>query len=137
MPYYGQGDYYMAGDPGLFSSIGGLLKRTARVGLGFVTGGPGGAVRAAMPSSPGPAIPRFSGGGRSRSVPRSPGTRRRRRINYANDKALKRAIRRQEGFVKLARKALKGSGYKIVSKSAGRGSRGTITRAEAERALRN
>lgn len=41
---------------------------------------------------------------------------RRRRMNVANPKALRRAIRRQSGFVKLARKALKGTGYTIVSR---------------------
>ena len=46
--------------------------------------------------------------------------RKRRRMNYANDRALKRSIRRQAGFVKLAKKALKGSGYRIVSKGSGR-----------------
>lgn len=46
--------------------------------------------------------------------------RRRRRINPANPKALRRAIRRQAGFVKLAKRALKGSGYRIVSASSQR-----------------
>lgn len=41
---------------------------------------------------------------------------RRRRMNVANAKALRRAIRRQAGFVKLARKALKGTGYTIVTR---------------------
>lgn len=40
---------------------------------------------------------------------------KRKRMNVANPKALRRAIRRQAGFVKLARRALKGSGYRIVS----------------------
>jgi len=40
----------------------------------------------------------------------------RRRMNVANPKALRRAIRRQAGFVKLARRALKGSGYTIVTR---------------------
>jgi len=30
MSYYGTGDYYQAGDPGLFSSIGGFFKRAVR-----------------------------------------------------------------------------------------------------------
>lgn len=45
---------------------------------------------------------------------------KRKRMNVANPKALRRAIRRQSGFVKLARKALKGSGYRIVSGSSRR-----------------
>ena len=64
---------------------------------------------------------------------------KRRRMNYGNTKALKRADRRIDGFVKVARSALKHTNYKVVSKSAGRssrnGSRGVITRAEAARAL--
>lgn len=43
-----------------------------------------------------------------------------RRMNVGNARALRRAIRRQSGFVKLARRALRGSGYSIVSKGAGR-----------------
>lgn len=42
--------------------------------------------------------------------------RKRRRMNVANPKALRRSIRRQAGFVKLARRALTGTGYKIVSR---------------------
>jgi len=48
------------------------------------------------------------------------GFAKRRRMNVANPKALRRAIRRQAGFVKLARKALKGSGYTIVTRGSGR-----------------
>lgn len=63
---------------------------------------------------------------------------RRRRMNYGNTRALTRASRRIDGFVKVARRALKHTNYKVVSKSAGRaaGSRGVITRREAARALR-
>lgn len=49
-----------------------------------------------------------------------PSGRKRRRINPANPKALRRAIRRQDGFVKLARRALKGSGYTIVTRGSRR-----------------
>ena len=45
---------------------------------------------------------------------------RRKRMNVANPKALRRAIRRQAGFVKLAKRALKGSGYTVVSKGSRR-----------------
>lgn len=64
--------------------------------------------------------------------------RRRRRPNYGNVKALNRANKRIDGFVTAARKALKHTNYKVVSRSAGRGggSRGVITRREAARALR-
>lgn len=39
---------------------------------------------------------------------------KRRRMNVANPKALKRAIRRQAGFIKLARRTLQGTGFKIA-----------------------
>lgn len=45
---------------------------------------------------------------------------RRKRINPANPKALRRAIRRQQGFVKLARRALKGTGYTITTRGSRR-----------------
>lgn len=66
MPYYGQGDYYAAGDPGLFSAIGGALKRVGGAAVGFVTGGAAGAVRGAInpgsifggaPAPPGSQLP--------------------------------------------------------------------------------
>lgn len=38
---------------------------------------------------------------------------RNRRMNVANPKALRRAIRRTDGFVKLAKRALKGTGYAV------------------------
>lgn len=41
-------------------------------------------------------------------------------MNPANPRALRRAIRRQTGFVKLARRALRGSGYVIASRGRSR-----------------
>lgn len=38
---------------------------------------------------------------------------RNRRMNVANPKALRRAMRRTDGFVKLAKRALKGTGYAV------------------------
>lgn len=38
---------------------------------------------------------------------------RNRRMNVANPKALRKAIRRTDGFVKLAKRALKGTGYAV------------------------
>lgn len=58
--------------------------------------------------TPGMAGPRLD--------PRTGLPMKRKRMNPANPKALRRAIRRQSGFVKLARRALKGSGYQIVSR---------------------
>ena len=42
---------------------------------------------------------------------------RNRRTNYTNPRALARASKRVDGFVKVARKALKNSNYKVVPKS--------------------
>lgn len=38
---------------------------------------------------------------------------RNRRMNVANPKALRKAIRRTDGFVKLAKRALKGTGFAV------------------------
>ncbi len=38
---------------------------------------------------------------------------RNRRMNVCNPKALRKAIRRTDGFVKLAKRALKGTGYAV------------------------
>lgn len=58
-------------------------------------------------------------------------------MNPGNTKALRRADRRIDRFVGIARSALKHTNYKVTSRSAGRGgSRGVITRSEAARALR-
>lgn len=46
--------------------------------------------------------------------------RKRRSMNYTNPKALRRAMRRTDGFVKVARRALKGSKYQIVTRGASR-----------------
>jgi len=66
-------------------------------------------------------------GGMRNGIPDSPEYRaymragqKRKRMNVANPKALRRAIRRQAGFVKLAKRALKGSGYTVVSKGSRR-----------------
>lgn len=45
---------------------------------------------------------------------------KRPRMNVANPKALRRAIRREQGFVKLARRALKGTGYVVARRGASR-----------------
>ena len=42
---------------------------------------------------------------------------RNRRTNYANPRALSRASKRIDGFVAIARKAMKSTNYKVVSKS--------------------
>lgn len=148
MPYgtrgYGMGTYMATGDP----FLGGILKGALKIGKGFVTGGPLGAIGAGVgiltggkraPAPPAVRLPmqmpvsmapqqrfptRPPRPGQMPGPPTPPGYgRKRRRMNPGNAKALRRAIRRQDAFVKLARGALKGSGYKIVSKGAGRSTR--------------
>lgn len=71
-------------------------------------------------------------------VPKGSRCVRVRRRDVGNIRALRKADRRIDGFVGVARSALKHTGYKVVSKGYGRarGSRGVITRAEAARAFR-
>jgi hypothetical protein len=123
----------MAGDPGLF---GNLFRRGVSAAKGFLGGGPVGAAAAFVRPTPGRAgaqvqrVPGIKGlaqrivpGGKTGLMVEGGERKRRRRMNVTNDKALRRAIRRQAGFVKLAKKALKGTGYKIVSTSSGRSRR--------------
>ena len=155
MPYLkSRGDYgprtyrrSYRGDPGLLSFLG----KAATTALSIVPGG--GAVKTALSVGS-----KLLGGGKAkaapqpRTLPPAPrgteigmtpyGTpyvkrKKRRRMDYGNIKALRRADRRLDGFVGVARKALKHTNYKVVSRGAGksRGSRGVITRAEARRAL--
>lgn len=93
---------------------GGARDRFSRVPTATLQTFPGGAPSAALgiPSARQIAQRLVPGG--------ATGFPRRRRMNVANPKALRRAIRRQAGFVKLARKALKGSGYTIVTRGSGR-----------------
>lgn len=51
------------------------------------------------------------------------GPRKRRRMNVANAKALRRAIRRTDGFVKLARRTLKGTGFTVSRRGLSRAAR--------------
>lgn len=106
------------------SLLSGVIKRTGvlrRVGkaLGF------GATAAATAVTIGSAIP----GAAPPGMGKTPGIKgklqrvlpggesgyfKRRRMNVANAKALRRAIRRTDGFVKLARRTLKGTGFTIA-----------------------
>lgn len=143
MAYY-QGDYYQ-GDPGLFGAIGRTIKGAVggfiRGGpMGAITGAVGSHIRpaaesvftryAARPTPTmkvpvGPAMPMLPSPTYSkpdyRGTKISPTTglpvKKRRRMNVTNDKALRRAVRRTDGFVKLAKRALRGTGYTVVSKS--------------------
>lgn len=163
MSYYtGMGDYYSGkGDPGLFGFLGKAIGSVARVGASMVPGPGGSILRAAAGRLPGfrrssrapvgAPVPSFQApvlqyARDSRTAAVVPGMtadtmgfkKKRRRMNYGNVKALRRADRRVDGFVGVARRALKHTNYKVVSRSAGRsgGSRGVITRSEAAKALR-
>jgi hypothetical protein len=107
---YYRGDYYQGG---LFSSIGNIAKKLAGPALSLIPGG--GVVRTALSLTgggggrpkrqqlPSPGV----GGMISRILPfGETGYYTRRRMNVANPKALRRAIRRAHGFAKLARKVL-------------------------------
>lgn len=130
MPYMQsyRGDYYgrRRGDPFLGSLLpviaklgGSLVKRafskTVKAAPAILAAGAAG--RALVPIAPPGQIPvpgmkgavqRALPGGQTGFMPR-----KRKRMNVANPKALRRAIRRQEGFIKLARRTLKGTGYVI------------------------
>jgi len=140
-----RGDYMggYRGDPGLFGTIfggikriaGGLIRRTpigTAVGIGIDLARrkkPPREVLQYLPPSPVGPMPRRPGrlpGPPSRDEVFEGQRRRYRRMNVANPKALRRAIRRQAGFVKLARKALRGTGYSIVSKGSRRPSRVSV-----------
>jgi len=142
-----RGDYMggYRGDPGLFGSIFGGIKRVVGAAARAAPGPIGWGARALFPRKrpPAPVVPfmppqvpvtrkpgwpgrmeRLLPGGKTGFEVAMPGMRPRyRRMNVANPKALRRAIRRQAGFVKLARKALRGTGYSIVSKGSRRPTR--------------
>lgn len=60
--------------------------------------------------------PLFSGVCKSGRFNQDGSCRKTPTMNPANPRALRRAIRRQTGFIKLARRALRGSGYVIASR---------------------
>jgi len=139
-----RGDYLgsMRGDPGLFGFIGkafkGALGIAGGLGIPVISGAartlrgllPGGGPRGIQPvtqmyqsrqAGPGGLkIPGIRGLGQ-RIVPGGATGyyAKRRRMNPGNVKALRRAMRRQDSFVKLARRALKGSKYKITTVGSG------------------
>jgi len=142
MAYFG-GSQNLRGDPGFFGSLFGAAK-------GFLTGGPTGAVSGAISGFRGRRR-RFVRPVTQQEITRVPGIRgafqrrlpfgatgfevegrpRRRRMNAGNAKALRRAIRRTDAFVRLSKSALKNTGFKIVSKSSGKVSRATMDKAVA------
>lgn len=143
MSYY-QGDYYQ-GDPGIFGDIWGGIKKVGRIGAGVVgivnpvAGGImtkvfGGGQRqaAAAPVLRAPPSSTFTRMAAQPApyqqqpqakvvqTPQGPmvvAAKKRRRMNVTNDKALRRAVRRTDGFVKLAKRALRGTAYTVVSRS--------------------
>ena len=139
-----RGDYLggRRGDPGLFGFLGkvakGALGVVGKLGIpgisgaaGLASGFIGGRQYPVSRAAPGPAgfgqmpVPGLRGFGQ-RLVPGGATgymTPRRRRMNVGNVKALRRAMRRQEGFVRLARRALKGSKYTITTRGASRAPR--------------
>lgn len=137
----------MAG--GLLGDIWGGIKSVGKVALGGVvggiTGGPlgaiGGIARAsgllggggatAVPIQPmqmpiSRAQPQLKIPSGAQMLPGPGGTwipvqgKKRRRMNPGNAKALRRAIRREEAFVGLAKRALKGSKYTVTTRGASR-----------------
>jgi len=115
--YRAGGDYYRGGRGDLFGTIGGLAKRA----LGMFGGPVGGVISAALPSRM-PQLPPvvsspFKTGmkmGTDMMTDAFGGAHRKhRRMNPANPKALKRALRREAAFIHLAQSTLKGTGYHI------------------------
>jgi len=140
MSYFGntQG---MVGDPGFFGTLFNVGKRIGRAALGLPTGTRGAfqpPVSRRIDATSVTRVPGIGGlaqrafpGGRTGFEVVGGMPRRRRRMNPANPKALRKAIRRQNAFVNLAKGALKNSGFKVVSTSAGKVSRATMDKAVA------
>lgn len=138
MSYYGAGDYYGAG--GLWDAIrggvggffsGGLFGAGRGIVKGLRTGGMRGTVRPAtlVPTtvSAPTGLGRFSfpGVGTGAGAPTmgaemGTGRKRYRRMQYTNQKALRRANRRVDGFVKEVKKSLKHTPYTLVRKGSQR-----------------
>jgi len=137
-----RGDYMggMRGDPGLFGFLGKVAKGVLGVAGGLLPGPIGGIARLGSRllgggrAAPRQAFPggipilragpgqRMAAGALGIAGVRGPGVGvgRRRRMNPGNAKALRRAIRRTDAFVKLARRSLKGTGYSISRRTTSR-----------------
>lgn len=164
---YAAGDYYSYRAGGLFGTIGRVIGGAVKGFVkGGPLGAIGGAASAVIPQRPtGTAVVPFApmSGLPSLQIPRSvtqvgPGGAiykhteygakltgpsgafgGRRRMNVANPRALRRALRRVAGFGKLARRAKRdiARAASAIGVHQGRGrSPGVITRSEAARALR-
>jgi len=135
-----RGDYLAShrGDPGLFGFLGKIVKTglgaVSKLGIpgisgaaGIARGMLGGGIRRvaqtqqysqqAGPGGRGLEIPGVAAGFHRAFKGGQTGfyATKRRRMNPGNVKALRRAMRRQDAFVKLARRALRGSKYKIAT----------------------
>ena len=129
-----RGDYLAGyrGDPGLFGFLGKVAKGALGIAGGLLPGPLGGIARFAgglitrrappPPAGPagfarytGPMVTTMAPGGRAPMLGPGGMPRKRRRMNPGNVRALRRAMRRQDAFVKLARRALKGSKYRIAT----------------------
>lgn len=149
MAYFG-GSQGMRGDPGFFGTLFGVAKGaiTGAVSSLIPRKAPGRftapqrqafqvaergritAIQASgfLPGGPSPRISAIRGGegvklnkdGSERSRNRDGTYRKDPRMNPGNARALRRSIRRTDSFVRLARSALKNTGFKIASKSAGK-----------------
>lgn len=138
MGYYMAGDYYQAG--GIFDIVKGIGKFATGVvgslGIPVVSGvakmghqllsGPGAAVPFTGPmvnmQQPQLKIPKgvIVGGGMLGPPMQYTVQKKRRRMNPGNAKALRRAIRREEAFVNLAKRSLKGTKYQITTRTSSR-----------------
>ncbi len=105
-------------------TVGGAVTMPGGTGFGiqYTPGGPGPGVGRLPPfTAAGPGV--LPGGGRGLAMGVPSGYHyakdgsgrlvRNRRMNVANPRALRRAMRRTAGFVKLAKRALKGTGYAV------------------------
>lgn len=143
MSYFG-GTQGQVGDPGFFDTFFRIAKGAVTGAVRAATGGTSRAPQVFRPPA-GRSVPTISRAagptGRATEIvgratvagmmAAGEMAPRRRRMNVGNAKALRRAIRRTDGFVRLAKSALKNTGFKIVSKSSGRVSRATMDKAVA------
>jgi len=143
MSYFG-GTSGNVGDPGFFDTfkkIGGAIFGATPLGRGiqavrsiFPTSAQG--LRSADPIFTPPVFGRnripLTGARFTPLLDANGMPRKRRRMNVGNVKALRRATRRTDGFVRLARSSLKNTGFKVVSKSAGKVSRAAMDKAVAK-----
>lgn len=142
MPYHGRFVRMAAGDPGFFSGLASIAKKIAPKALGFIPGVgtalsigsvvlpaakgllqragmgakvAGTAAAVGVPLAAGAAGLGVieAGGAAIKGIKHAfGGKRRRRRMNVANPRALRRGIRRLRGFEKLARKVMVVHSYK-------------------------